>query len=466
MSGKHGRRRADQSAAPTEPVTRLPAAPRHAAGPAHGGDVGVASAPTLVAERPVPPSSSAEAITPGARGSRRVAREERRDRLRKRAAIGGAGVVVLALIASAVIAGSGSSGKKAKSGVAAGRTQTTVLVQLGSGLQATDSALVAHDPAAHAGVVVLVPSQVMASVPGFGDMPFGQALSLGDPQASTSALSDLMGVTVDGSWVLSPQAFGAIVDRVGGVSVDVDRDITKPGPGGTTVIVVPAGNQKLSGTQAVAFASFLGSGESEPSRLVRFDAVLGQLVAALPKQQSAITQLISGLGAGSKSSLAVTKLAGVLSGLAADDAANSTLDEVLPVTPLDTGSDEHAFSLDRTKTAQLVQTNLADSVPAYAKATGNRVIVQNQVGTPGVGESTRTKLQRGGYRYIDGHNAAGMPNATAPSVVLIFGTTAADIARGNSVAKALGLPTSDVRVSQETITLADVEVIVGADYKP
>ena len=93
-------------------------------------------------------------------------------------------------------------------------------------------------------------------------------------------------------------------------------------------------------------------------------------------------------------------------------------------------------------------------------------VSENQVGTPGIGETTRSKLVNAGFVYLPGQNAPGMPNATAPSVVLISGTTAADIAKGDAVAKALGLPTSDVRVSQQSVRVADVIVLLGADYKP
>jgi len=107
----------------------------------------------------------------------------------------------------------------------------------------------------------------------------------------------------------------------------------------------------------------------------------------------------------------------------------------------------------------------ANSVPKNKLSSGNRVMIENQVGTPGIGETTRAKLLAAGFTYLPGQNAPGMPNATAPSVVLITGTTAADIARGNAVATALGLPTSDVRVSSEGIRVADIVVLLGADYK-
>jgi anionic cell wall polymer biosynthesis LytR-Cps2A-Psr (LCP) family protein len=362
----------------------------------------------------------------------------------------------------------GSSGHHSLSAASGVRTQSTVLVQVQGPLggAAVDSALIAHDPVGHQGAIVLIPSGVISQVPGFGAMPFGKASTLGQPDAPRTTLADLMGVTIDGSWTLSTKALQGLVDKVGGVDVDVDVDVTKPGPKGTTTIVVPAGDHHLTGANAAAYATFLGDSEPEQTRLARFDAVFRAVLDKLPTQPGAVAPLVSSLGSGSSSSLPATRLADVLVGLAADNAKNAMVDTVLPVTRIDAGSDLEAFSLDTAKTTAFVKAHLAQSVPPNQKVTGNRVMVENQVGTPGIGETTRARLLKAGFTYVPGANAPGMPNATAPSVVLITGKTSADIAKGNAVAAALGLPTSDVRVSSQHVQVADVIVLLGADYKP
>jgi anionic cell wall polymer biosynthesis LytR-Cps2A-Psr (LCP) family protein len=375
-------------------------------------------------------------------------------------------VVVVGLVAWLLAGGSGTSSKKAPAAAAAGRTQSTLLIELKGNLgMAVDSALVAHDPADHDGVVVLVPSNVQTQVPGFGSMPFGQALSIGDPNAPTGALSDLIGVTVDGSWTLTQSALAALVDKIGGVAVAVDKDVTSTDASGTTSIVVPAGTQKLSGAHAALFASFLATGETVQAELARFDAVLKQVLAGLPKSQADLAATLSSLGAGSTTSFAPARLTTFLLGLAADSAAGTMTDQLLPVTALDTGSGQDAYTLDTANTSKLVAAQLATSVPASRQATGNRVYVQNQVGTPGLGASARGRLVAAGFVYVQGQNTADMPNATAPSVVVILGPTSTQIDQGDAVARSLGLPISDVRVANDGFTVADVLVKLGADYK-
>ena len=422
--------------------------------------------PSAVEAGQAEPTSLALIVPGGGTGSRRAARQERRGRRRKQALIAGALAVLVALVVWAVYPDSPKPVSGPTTSAEAGvRTQTTMLLQVkASNGNAVASALVAHDPAHGAGVVVLVPGDVIGQVPGFGRMPFGQALALGQPTAPQATLSDLIGVTIDGSWVLTQPALQALVDKVGGVSVDVDVDVTAPGPNGTTKIIAAAGRQQLDGAAASAFASFLAAGEVEQARLARFDAVFDAVLAKLPKQSAAVGRLLTSLGAGSTSSMPTSRVADMLVGLAADDADDSTTSTILPVTKLDVGGS--AYTLDIKGAAAMVTQNFAQSVPANKKATGNRVMIENQVGTPGVGETTRAKLLAAGFTYVAGQNAPGMPNATAPSVVLIQGSTAADIVKGNQVAQALGLPTADVRISSQPTHLADVVVLLGADYTP
>ena len=259
-------------------------------------------------------------------------------------------VVVVGLVAWLLMGGSNKSKKNAPVAAAAtSRTQTTLLLELkGSLAVAVDSALLAHDSAKSDGAVVLVPSNVQTEVPGFGSMPFGQALSIGDANAPTGALSDLIGVTVDGSWTLTQSALAALVDKIGGVTVAVDKDVTTTA-NGTTTIVVPAGTRKLSGANAALFASFQAAGETDQAELTRFDAVLKQVLAGLPKTQAGLTTVLASLGSGSTTSFAPARLASFLIGLAADNTSGSMTDQLLPVTGLATGTGDDAYTLDTAK---------------------------------------------------------------------------------------------------------------------
>ena len=61
----------------------------------------------------------------------------------------------------------------------------------------------------------------------FGSIAPGGSGGAGDNAAT--ALADLVNVTVDGSWVVDTTGLAALVDAVGGVDVTVDRDVTVTG---------------------------------------------------------------------------------------------------------------------------------------------------------------------------------------------------------------------------------------------
>jgi hypothetical protein len=90
--------------------------------------------------------------------------------------------------------------------------------------------------------------------------------------------------------------------------------------------------------------------------------------------------------------------------------------------------------------------------------------VENGVGTPDLIVPARSKLVALGLRFINGGNAANLSNE--PSVVLVEDGTEQSTKRGERVAKALGLPESAIAVNPRGQTVADVIVILGADFKP
>ena len=111
-----------------------------------------------------------------------------------------------------------------------------------------------------------------------------------------------------------------------------------------------------------------------------------------------------------------------------------------------------------------VKTNFAGSLPKTSAAGPITALVQNGVGTPGLDETARIKLAAAGISYIGGNNASSFDNPT--SSVLIADDTDASRAKGTAVAKALGLPASDVKITGQGQNVADVVVVLGADYKP
>lgn len=386
-------------------------------------------------------------------GRRAARRAEQRRKRQRYVRIGAVALVALLLVVGVGLLRGGGEEDKGRAPV---RTQRTILLQLkGGDASALFSALLAHDPKTSDGSVVLVPSQVIVTVPGVGTQLFARSLSTGGPKGSREALSDLMGVTVDGSWVLDRATFQRLVDQAGGIEATVDVPVMN----GRLLLIQP-GPQRLDGARALAFATYLAPGEEEQARLARLQAVLDGLLRALPTDPRT---LLGSLGGGSQTSLPVAQVSDQLKGLRSDDGKGQLQYRSLPVVKVDAGTDAVRFRIDAPATRSLVDDLLAASIPPGARDEGNRVLVLNGVGTPGLGQKVRAKLVPAGFVFVGSRNANSF--GYTKTQVLVKDATTAGAALGNRVAKALGVPTSSVQVSDQIGTIADVVVIVGADFK-
>jgi hypothetical protein len=401
---------------------------------------------------------------PKTRGERRA--ERRRQQRRRLGAVGIAGVVVAGLVVAAAV-GFGvrqaTSGGKPKP-----QGQTTLLLSVtNADGNAAETALLAHDDRTHHGVELLIPGRVLTEVCGFGNQQLGQILTLpnGQELMRTTVSSLLGGVTVDGSWLLTSEQLSKLVDAVGGITTDVDVNVIQQGAHGSRVLIVPQGTQQhLDGARAVAYAGYVRPGEDALANLVRLQNVVDGIEAALPRSASAVTRIVQSLGSGATSSLGASRLADVLVGLAADQRHNNVLPTSLPVIKIDSGSAQASYRVDTEQTASFVDANLSASLPASARVARKRVFVQNGVGTPGLAVSACSRLVKAGFAFAGSGNAPNFDFTT--SKVLVFDHSVASAELGNSVARSLRLPESDVAVSSTGQNVADVLVILGKDYKP
>lgn len=440
MSGRHRRPEPD-------PLPEIDVAERLAAGPVVR-TAPAAPGPTVVARR-----------------NRAAERTARRRAGRRKWLLGAGGLAVVALVVGGwlVLRGGGDGDAGTTAGHSA-RQLTTLVQVIGPDGTAAASALVGTTEAAGDAVALLVPSRLLVDVAGSGDMPFGEAVTLDEPTASSAALTDLLAVSVQDSWVLSTQGLAALVDAVGGVQAAVDRDVVTSDAKGNETVVVAAGNQKLDGRAASAYATFLADGEPELARLARFDDVLTGIAGGLPAERAALVTVLSGLGGGSRSTLDSTALADRLAVLHAAAAAESLVADVLPVKELDTGGPVTDFALDTGQSAATMRSLFPGALQKDATGESLRVLVENGVGTPGLVEQARAKLVADGFRFVNGGNASEF--GLAASLVLVPDGTSGSVARGRRVARSLGLPAAAVEPSDRGQTVADVIVILGRNFAP
>ncbi|MDX6228506.1 MAG: hypothetical protein QOI76_1896 [Frankiales bacterium] len=415
----------------------------------------ITTAPPVV-PRPVP------TLVPTGRGQRKAARREGRRKQLRKVSIGAGVLVAVAAVVAGVLVTRGGAKKPAPPVVSSTRTQHTVLLSLApTNGQALDSVLLAHDSASGQGVVVLVPSNIVTDVAGRGSMLLGGAAAFG-PEVAGATLSDLVSVTIDGNWVLTPEALSALVDHLGGITADVGADISVNGQ----VVIAKGDGQLLNGGQAAALAQYTAADEPSVARLTRFQHVLTGIMAKLGTDQAGISTVLAGLASGSTMGKNTAVVSQVLAGLDGDAKAENVAYTTLPTSVLDTGDQTERLSVDGTQVAAMVKQYFSGSIPQGRVAGRNRVIVLNGTGALGLGQSARDRLTAHGLVFVRSANQPGFGYKDKPSVVLVPDATPDSLASGRQVAAALGLPASDVETGTVDTTAADVITILGSDFKP
>jgi hypothetical protein len=390
------------------------------------------------------------------------AQARRRTVLKRGALIAGpvlAVVAVIALVATLL----GGSAPSAPQEATSGRTQQTLMVQLvgNSGL-AVNTALLGRsssgDSAASA-TGLLIPATLLTQAPGAGSVTVGETARLGGPEVAGAAVADQFGVIVDDVWRLDRAGLAALVNAVGGIEIAVDREVIADG-----AVLLSPGVQRLDGLAAARYATYLADGETEPSRAARFADVLTAWLATAPDQAQDLARIVASPGSSASSTTDVPSVAAFLAPLAVAARGDGLGLSSAPVKPIDTGIDSVNYRLDREAAAEAVAARFAGSLPPQRAQGGGDVLVQNGVGTPGLGQAARERLVAAGFTFVGGGNASSFGRDA--SVVVIPDADPASRQLGRAVAVALGLPADAVRVSDRGQSVADAVVILGADFAP
>jgi len=311
--------------------------------------------------------------------------------------------------------------------------------------------------------MVLVPNRVVAQVPGSGTQPFGLAVDQpGGAAVSRSTLADLLGVRVDASWVLDQAAFSRLVDSLDGIKVDVIDDVIGK-QGSDSVVLVPKGpGQQLNGERAFSVLAYRVPGTDELATMQQFQHVLVGLLAKLPPGSDALTTLAGKIGKGSEIS-SLGMVTSVFDGVRGDAARGDSVTQILPVLNVDTGGEAN-YRIEFGGVTQMVNRLLAGSRLPGRFDQGNRVLVLNQVGTPGLGQAVRDKIVAAGFVFVDARNQK--PFGRTTTLIVVFDSSSKTTIKASQLATALGLPQAAIQVSDRAQNIADAIVYLGSDFKP
>ncbi|MCX5396977.1 LCP family protein [Streptomyces sp. NBC_00102] len=385
-------------------------------------------------------------------------RSERREEARRKGRNRLIGLIVV--VALVVVAGvgylwtagklPGSSGADGKAATAGGPQQRDVIVvhlhnTKGGG---TSTALLVDNVTTKKGTTVLLPNSLAVANDDGSTTTLGESVEDDGSTGTREAIDTLLGTKISGTWRLDTPYLENLVELVGNIEVDTDTDVPDAKKGAAPV-VRKGEAQTLSGTMAVAYATYRAKGEPEAKQLNRFGQVLRGVLRKLSEDPKAATITVQTLAQILDPSLPEADLGASLAKLAGHAKVGDYTTEVLPV------QDDGTLSDAATKS--VVKDILGGSVRAPDKDAATRVGVKNAYGDTDALDAARVVLVNGGYSFVD----AGKADTRSTSEI-VYGA-AEDKDKAVEVAKTLGLPESVV-TKGEAAANADVSVVLGQDY--
>ncbi|MGW2515898.1 LytR C-terminal domain-containing protein [Streptomyces sp. NPDC001617] len=389
-------------------------------------------------------------------------REEAKRRARSRLI---ALVVVLALVAvggvgylwyAGKLPGLSKSSSKTGTATAAGaQNRDVIVVHLHNTKKGgTSTALLVDNTTTKQGTTVLIPNSLSLTDDDGTTTTLAKSVEDDGSSGTRDALDTVLGTNIQGTWRLDTPYLENLVDLVGNIDIDTNTNVPDPAAKkkGTAPLVHQGKDQTLSGSAAVAYATYRASGEAQNAQLERFGQVMQGVLRKLSSDPTGATTTVQTLAQILDPPLTDKDLGAFLAKLADLAKGGDYKTALLPV--------QNDGTLSAQASASVVKDVLGGSAKSPDQGSAVRVSVQNASGVKDNTEKARVVLLNGGYTFLDG----GTPSAASATSKVVY-SDAADKENATEVAKTLGLPTSTVSKGKTTSN-ADVSVLLGQNYKP
>jgi LCP family protein required for cell wall assembly len=345
----------------------------------------------------------------------------------------------------------------------AGPEQDTLLLVRRSeeGGPAEGLTLLAAGPEEGTGLVLFLPVGTLVDIPGVGLDRLGLTHQYGGPALTQAAVENMLGIQIDHAATVSDAGLASLLERAGGVTVEVPSRLVRRADDGTAEVRFEPGEQVLDGRRLAEYWGFVARGEDELASFSRQQAVLQALLerAGDPDQ----LDVIAGDGAPQLDTAAEPDwIREQLAALAAAHGQNELRVTLLPVESFGgDGPDGGAtFRPRREGMEALVSESLAASVPADGVGGPVRVQVLNGVGLPGVGQHVDRKLGGGSFRIVLTDNARSFD--FTETRILVYDESTRSMEAARRVQERLGVGT--IQVSRQPQSVVDVTIVVGSDF--
>lgn len=144
----------------------------------------------------------------------------------------------------------------------------------------TDTVMLAHvDFRSRSGGILSIPRDTLVHIPGYrGKRRISYANAFGGPELARDTVSEFLGLRPDYYLLVNFEAFEKAIDMIGGLEINVDKQLDYDDNWGNLHIHLKPGNQVLNGEQAMGFVRYRqsndGDAESDFARIHRQQELL------------------------------------------------------------------------------------------------------------------------------------------------------------------------------------------------
>lgn len=308
--------------------------------------------------------------------------------------------------------------------------------------------LVSLDPERNQINVLSVPRDTRARIPGKGETKINGAYAYGGPKLTVATVQNFLGVPIHYYVKLGSESFGHIIDGIGGIELDVEKDMRYRDWWGGVDINLKKGRQVLTGPQAADYIRFRTDATADIGRVKRQQKILLALFHKI-KAPGTIThapQLLRVVTEHTQTNLTMGEL--VTLGLFGMRVKTTDIHmATLPgrVSPL-------YWEPDMPKARVLVAEMFYGVSTAALASTGIEVL--NTSGVPGLERKTAQQLRAMGFRVVRIKTAAPKTDLTS---------TIIDRSGRPQVARLLADVLGFRRVRREMGGGADITVVLARD---
>lgn len=307
--------------------------------------------------------------------------------------------------------------------------------------------LVSFDPVRNRVSGLSIPRDTRVLIPRFGENKANAAYAYGGPGLAVRTVANFLGVPIHYYVKLGPQSFAKIIDAIGGVEIDVEKDMKYTDTWAGLHINLKKGRQLLDGERAMHYARFRHDAAGDIGRVERQQKVLLALFHKLKSASTVLNapQLLRAFSENTQTNLTFNEL--ITLGAFTARLENSDLKfATLP------GTNSIAYwDPDPSKMRQIVA-EMFYGVDASIVAS-TQIEVLNGSGVPGLGRQMAVRLQAMGFQIVRVDNAPSVVDSTT----IIDRTGRPGVAR--LVAEVLGRS----RIKNQPGIGPDLTVIVARD---